>query len=328
MTRIYLDWNIITNLIGPERISDKGLQEEFLLIKRVFENPDLDLVFPFSNAHLKDLMKSYEKGERERVANSLTYLSELSNNVCLTQYWNEKIAKWHIREPFEFFNSMLEENSGSFNSWEDILKPLKELGIDKLFDLYKYQPHGIDFEQIELHSPLFASLFPRARVENNMQAAIHDIFEILTKINSNPIIYKELRKLFKDGLDLDSNISNFENTIEQLNEYLPKTLLNKSFTELYEMNNKRNTKNKDYDKVIGLYMQLDFVGYNSDKLTEKNQYNNIFNDALHCFYAAHCEFYLTNDNRNYKKSKAVYESEGIGTHVFKTNEFIDLIINK
>lgn len=267
-------------------------------------------------------MKSYEKGERERVSESLTYVSELTKNVCLTQYWNEENAKWHSRDPIEFFNSILQDDSDSFNSWEDVIEPLKEYGIVKIFSSFKSQPHGMNFEEIEKYSPFFASLFPKARAENTMYAAIQDTFDLLSKINSNPTVYKELRKLFKEGIKIDPNISNFDNTIEKLDKYLPKTMLNKSFTELYEMNNNSKSKNKDYDKVIGVYMQLNFVGYNSDKLTVKNRYDNIFNDALHCFYAAHCDFYLTNDNRNYKKSKAVYESEKIATQVYNIPEFI------
>jgi len=323
MIQIYLDWNIITNLIKPEQISNQVLQDEFLLLKGIFEHPDSKLIIPYSNAHLKDLMKSYKKGERERVLDSLSYVSELTKNVCLAQYWNEKNAKWHLRDPIEFFNSMLQDNLDSLKSWEDVIHPLKKCGIDKIFDIYKFQPHGMDFKEIEKYSPFFASLFPKARAKNTMYAVIQDIFDMLSKINSNPTVYKELRKIFKDGLKIDSNISNLDNTIEQLDTYLPKTMLNKSFTELCEINKNDNSKNKDYGKVIGIYMQLDFVGYNSDKLSDKNKYDNIFTDALHCFYAAHCDFYLTNDNRNYKKSKAVYESEKIGTQVYKTKEFID-----
>ena len=72
-------------------------------------------------------------------------------------------------------------------------------------------------------------------------------------------------------------------------------------------------------------MQLDFVGYGSDKLTEKNQYDNLFNDALHCFYGAHCDFFITADKKTYKKTKAVYQSENISTQVMKPKEFIDFL---
>ncbi len=105
-------------------------------------------------------------------------------------------------------------------------------------------------------------------------------------------------------------------------------MLNKSFTELYQDNNKTDiSKNTTYSKLTGIFMQLDFVGYASDKLTEKNKYDNLFNDALHCFYAAHCDFFLTSDKKTYKKTKAVFESEDIATKVMKPKEFVDYVLN-
>jgi hypothetical protein len=325
MIRIYLDWKIITNLLNPDRITISDMQKDFILLKRIFEYPGNDLIFPYSDAHLQDLMKSYEKGERDRVEESLIYLSSLTRNTCLTQYWNEETAKWHTRDPQEFFNSIIEDDRESFKSWDDLIEPLKEYGMEKIFDTFKQLPHEMDFKEIEKYNPFFASLFQRARIENTMYAAIQDIFDLFSKINSNPVVYKELRKMFRNGLMIDPNISNFDNAIEQLDKYLPKTMLNKSFTELYDLNNKSQSKNKNFDKIIGVYMQLDFVGYNPDKITSKNQYNNIFNDASHCFYASHCDYYLTNDTRNYKKSKAVYESENIATQVFNTTDFVNSI---
>ncbi|MBK7243867.1 MAG: hypothetical protein IPH98_08405 [Saprospiraceae bacterium] len=103
-------------------------------------------------------------------------------------------------------------------------------------------------------------------------------------------------------------------------------MINKSFTELYVENDRTETsKNKDYSKVTGIFMQLDFVGFGSDKLNEKNKYDNLFNDALHCFYGAHCDIFITSDKKTIKKTKAVYQSEGINTLVLKPKEFIEFL---
>ena len=69
--------------------------------------------------------------------------------------------------------------------------------------------------------------------------------------------------------------------------------------QLYdESHQKSSLKNEIYNKITSIYMQLDFVGVHKDKLTHKNGYNNLFNDALHCFYAAHCDIFLTNDKKS------------------------------
>jgi len=323
--KIYLDWNIITNLIDPDRIADTLTKNTFLLLKKLLSHITDRIIIPYSNAHLNDLIHSYQKGERKRVEESLAFLSKLTGDVCLSQYWNEEFAKWHIREPSEFFYSILGDEPNAFDNWETFEESLKDVGIDKVFNMFKFIPHGMDFIQIEKHNPFFASLFPRAQEEDSMYAVIQDIYGLFLKISNNPTVYNELKKMFREGIQIDPNIGNFNNVIEQLDGYLPKTMLNKSFTELYEMNKGKQSKNKYYDKLIGLYMQLDFVGYKSEKLTPKNAYDNLFNDALHCFYAAHCDVYLTNDRKHSKKTLAIFKSENISTQVLTTTEFLDFI---
>ncbi|MBL0316635.1 MAG: hypothetical protein IPP69_12935 [Flavobacteriales bacterium] len=110
-----------------------------------------------------------------------------------------------------------------------------------------------------------------------MYAVMEDLYE-LTK-ETNPAIYNGLCSLFKNSIPLDANVHNVENVIGLLDQTMPKTMINKSFTELYKDNNKLETsKNQDYSKIVGVFMQLDFVGYGSDKLTDKNPYANLFND--------------------------------------------------
>lgn len=87
------------------------------------------------------------------------------------------------------------------------------------------------------------------------------------------------------------------------------------------MNNKQYIKSELCHRITSKYMHLDFVGYASEKLTDKNKYDNLHNDARHCFYGAYCNIFVTNDKRAYKKAKATYEEEQIGTLVMNTVEF-------
>ena len=298
MLKIYLDWNIFTTIQDPERIKDDKQRNTFRSLKMLLEDLIFQAVIPYSNAHLADLMKSYRQGEREKVQASLSYISTLTKDICIAQYWNEEAAKWHVRSPREFFYSMLDEAEESFDSFDGLMEILKEFGGDKVFELYRTIPHNVDVNQLTRQMPIFGSLFINSQKENSMYAMIQDTFGIFLQIQQNPAVYNELRKMFKETLKLDPNISNFSNAIEQLDQYLPKTMLNKSFTEIFEEGNKKQyTKSEGFNRLIGIYMQLDYVGYNSDKLTEKNKYSNLFNDAQHCFYAAHCDFYITNDTK-------------------------------
>ncbi len=324
MIRIYLDWNVITNLRKTENLTNNDDVITFQTLINVINSARDKLIIPYSNGHLNDLLKSYKKGERERVEQSLKFISLLTQDVCLAQYWNEEIAKWHYRNPKEYFASLIEEGNGVDTiSFESILEPLKEFGLDKMLDMFKLLPHNINFEQLEQHNSSFLSFFKRAKTENSMYVVMQDFIDLMNEMKTYPVIYNKLRSVFKTSITLDQNIHNVDNVIEMLDKIMLKTMLNKSFTELYQDNTIIETsKNKDYSKIIGTFMQLDFVGYGSEKLTDKNQYDNLFNDALHCFYGAHCDFFITADKKTYKKTKAVYQNENILTQVFKPTEFI------
>jgi hypothetical protein len=330
MIKLYLDWNVITTLRQPENLISKEDFNNFETLIRIINSLSQDLIIPYSNAHLNDLLKSYNKGERHRVGESLKFISELTQNVCLTQYWNEENAIWHLRDPVEYFEDILFNGDGvDTSTLETILEPLTEYGIGSIFDIFKTLPHNIDFTQLESYNSALSLFFRKSRQDNSVYAVMEDFISLYNDLKTNPTVYNELRNLFKTAIPLDGGIHNTENVIEMLDKTMPQTMLNKSFTELYQESNKtETTKNNVYSKLIGIFLQLDFVGYSSDKLTDKNQFDNLFNDALHCFYAAHCDYFITSDKKTYKKTKAVFKSENIITKVMKPKEFIDLILSE
>ncbi|MBP6023352.1 hypothetical protein [Ferruginibacter sp.] len=328
MTKLYLDWNIITTLRQPEILTNEEDINTFDFLTRIINSSSQSLTIPYSNAHLNDLLKSYNKGERLRVQEALKFISLLTQNVCLTQYWNEESAKWHLRNPEEYFQDLLDNDDDvDTSSLETILEPLKEFGLGAILDTFKQLPHDIDFKQLDNYNSAISLMFRKSRFDKSIYAVMEDFISLSNDLKTNPTVYNQLRNLFRSAIPIDGGVHNSENVIEMLDKTLPKTMLNKSFTELFqESNNKETSKNETYSKLTGIFMQLDFVGYASDKLTEKNQYDNLFNDALHCFYAAHCDYFITADKKTYKKTKAIFKNEGIITEVMKPKEFIDFVL--
>jgi hypothetical protein len=90
-------------------------------------------------------------------------------------------------------------------------------------------------------------------------------------------------------------------------------------------------KNKNtpawFNDIMNEYILLDMHGFKADKVKvtekEKNTFKNTTEDASHAAFASKCEFYITNDDKNYHKTKAVYQKLNIYTNVLKPNEFID-----
>ncbi|MCW3102424.1 MAG: hypothetical protein JWO09_864 [Bacteroidetes bacterium] len=324
MLKLYLDWNVITTLRQIDELTNPLDKETFNKLAHILIAGREKLILPYSNAHLKDLSKSYKKGERKRVTESLNFISLLTQDICLTQYWNEEKAKWHYRNPKTFFESLIKDVETT-NSLYGLKESLAELGLSNVFDSFKLLPHNIDFQQLE-QNKVFSLIFKRAKLENSLYALMEDITELFGELRNNPVVYNELRSMFTTVFPLDPKIHNVPNVVERLRDKISKTMINESFKGLKENTNK-TSKNEDYTKIIGTFMQLDFAGYGTDKLTEKNQYDNLFNDSLHCFYGAHCDFFITADKKTYKKTKAVYQSEGILTQVMKPSEFVELLEN-
>ncbi|MBL0316636.1 MAG: hypothetical protein IPP69_12940 [Flavobacteriales bacterium] len=86
---------------------------------------------PYSNAHLNDLLKRFKNGNHQEVADSLSFIKELTKEVCLTQYWNDTVARWHHRNPYEYFDAIVEEMEDEESSKEldGLFEPLKEFGV-------------------------------------------------------------------------------------------------------------------------------------------------------------------------------------------------------
>ncbi len=65
-----------------------------------------------------------------------------------------------------------------------------------------------------------------------------------------------------------------------------------------------------------LYIILDTFGYFGDA-----KVSNLIDDAFHSYFAAHCDVFVTDDDRTYNKAKAVYKQLGIKTEVYKSLDF-------
>ena len=49
----------------------------------------------------------------------------------------------------------------------------------------------------------------------------------------------------------------------------------------------------------------------------------MIDDALHVFYGAHCDYFLTIDDKCYYKAAETYYKLGINTKALKPNEFVN-----
>lgn len=69
--------------------------------------------------------------------------------------------------------------------------------------------------------------------------------------------------------------------------------------------------------------QEDMVEVKPNK--RKQTFANTTEDGSHAAFASICHYYISSDNRTYKKTKKVYEHLGINTSVLKPQEFLNAL---
>lgn len=309
----YIDLNIFDRLEKIDKLSDSeklNYQTLFSLLT------DKKLTTAYSNAHLNDLFRGFQKNP-DYIDGHLNNIKKLTANLCICQYWGEKSARWHYRDIFEFFNEKVEEWEFEPNTYDDLFsgKPL----MKSVLELYKNIPLPDDFRKGYVE-PMFGIMFPLSKIHNNYYALQSDIYNFQSRLKSDYGLYKSFKTYLLTSLYKLKNKKELISSVNSNFKDLPKHLELTDIFDAYTPDNK-TSDNVMYSKIIDTFFKFDLAGYKTD-----GHFNNMFDDALHTFYGAHFDYFITNDERcNYKASRT-YERQKIKTKVIKIDE-IDTIKN-
>lgn len=317
---IYLDWNIFNKL---EHLSENVGSDAVVyntigtLIKTGH------VLAPYSNAHINDLLRGYVK-DPSYTPGHLANITAFTNNLCITQFWGESKVRWHNRDPKEYLDSTIEENDGTSSSFSSLFSSFNDPLIELAFDLRKIslqlKPVPEDFKKIYSVNPVFNTIYPRTKIHMNHLALCEDIYEFSFKIKNDYTLYKNFRKFLIESKakypQYREMVNNAENNIIGKPKYL-------TWDEMWDEIDLKTapSENPNYDKIIGLFTTTDLKGYRADE-----RFANLIDDALHCFYGAHCDYFVTLDSRCYDKARLVYQKLNITTLVFTPMEFKDWLI--
>lgn len=163
---------------------------------------------------------------------------------------------------------------------------------------------------------------------NNFGEQIKNSMNFFDSVATEKGKYKEMSTLVKLSAKIDSgSLGNIKNNfVNNFNELMQESQFQMSFTEFSELVLKNYFGEKEinnWERFSMTFSNLNLIGYKSDKL--QKGLDNYHNDMTHAFYAAHCDFFVTDDDRTYWKSKAAYETIGIKTKVCKVDEFLQEI---
>ncbi len=323
MIRIYLDWNVISNLKQPE---NKELKN-FIDIHKDF------LLFPYSPAHFKDLMKSFSP-DNENFEKDLKMLSYLSGKHLIR--WGDNDTEPLFGTPQEYFEG--KKDNEEYLQLFDIEKMLNDLNqvmgdneLDQIGEVmkgYKLQPAGI--EVTDENRVMLQKIFPKITSDSSMWDLMKDIGPFTQNLLNNKDFYKDYRKAIGEkGFKLDPNSGNWseEEVINKINLYLKDLGVEMGFLELVGFFFKHREKPANrFEFFITAYLMLDMIGYKADKLPKPtDNMQNISTDGEHAFYGAHCDYFIVGDKKLKIKSNVLYKKFNISTQILAPNEFIEVI---
>lgn len=320
MIKIYLDWNVISQIKSG---FDNELKEILLGNEKFF--------IPYSTSHIGDILSSFNETEiqREYIESDLEFISELTKNTCLMNTGKDVIIDFY--EPKELFKERVEE--------KDLFNDISIEGLQKIFERDESTKQiGQIFtgllKSISLESSFKEALenqksaeqlnkiFPSLIENPTMEGFFKSFSEMNRNLNEDET-YKDLRQIIQSGTCINRDkIFDSENPFEIIENGYSKLNMNQNeYTD--------NSKNAPewFNKISNEYLLLDMHGYQEDKVNvkkgRKETFKNTTEDAFHAAFASTCSFYITNDNKSYKKTKQIYEKLEINTRVLKPKEFVE-----
>ena len=320
MIKVYLDWNVISQMKG-------GHHKDLL---DIVSNGNR-FIIPYSTSHIGDIFSSYSEGEeqKKRIEADLEFITALTKNSYLSNtgkeiFLREKdpktLLEQRVYEKDYFNNFSLDTIEKVFN--EDELTK----GIGKtLIDLIKSIPLDSAIKEA-LDNPesgeYLNQMFPDLKENPTMDGFFKSFGNMVYNLNEKED-YKILREVTQEGLNINKDkISNEDNPyklIEKAQEKLGYSMVN-------QIDNSRNAP-QWFNEISNEYVNLDMFGYHEDTIKvkenkRKETFKNTTEDAFHAAFASTCNFYITNDNKSYKKTKQIFEKLKINTLVFKPVEFV------
>jgi hypothetical protein len=334
MIRVYLDWNVISNLKRPENID---------LFKFILQNKR-KLLFPYTQAHFTDLMKSHHP-ENKYYPIDLEMLEFLAENHHLR--WGKDRIEPLLGTPTKYFAETKDNESIAellnieklFNEFDDTDNEFGIKGYSGLMkSLLKLQPTGIDIT--DENKDILSKMFPNLKNGSTIWDMMKDLGPMLEQLLHDGNYYKDLRNTISEsGFKLEPNSGqwSYNDVINNIDEFLKSNGLDMTYLEFIESTFKHRKKSANqYEYYTTAYLMLDMIGYKVDKLPKPtDNMQNIQADGDHSFYAAYCDYFAASDKKLRIKSQVLYNEFDVPTKIIEPHnliselsEVIDNIENK
>lgn len=322
MIKVYLDWNVMSGMKNnhfPELTDIIINKEKFLLL--------------YSTSHIGDIfasIKNHSEEEQKLIQEDLDYITKLTDDLCLVN--NSKEVTLNAYEPGELLDDRIREaplfeDLSLDNLFSSIDADNQMFGIvNSMKNMIASIPLDLAFKEA-FENPesaeMLNKMFPGLKEDQTMNGFFKSFSKMFHNMNETED-YKDLRNMVQQIGVNSGHFNENKNPFEVIdNAYNKIGVENSNFDKYFD-----KTKNAPewFNDITNEYVKLDMHGFKADKVKvtdkEKNTFKNTTEDASHSAFASRCEFYITNDDKNYHKTKAVFQKLGVYTIVLKPNEFI------
>lgn len=318
MKRVYLDWGVVSNLKKPEYAGIK----EFLLSNKG------ELFFVYSTAHFEDAMRS--RGD-ERLMQDIAMLESLVDNHLLA--FNKNTAHPYLATPTEYYQNNKERDLDVVPDFSDLVSTVGQ-DIPILGGLLKsFLSFPMPIPEVAREQKLFGMMLPDLPDAPTLGDILHSSTAFINKMLGDKEYYKSYRSSIRSsGFALDANSGNWKSdeVVPNISTQMKKLGIDKTFQDFVLAGFGKRDKVSDFEFFIAAYSLLDMIGYKSDKLPKSsNAMNSVTTDAQHAYFAAFCDYLVTQDSHLASKARALYSEFGISTKVISPADIIaDLEENK
>lgn len=323
MIRLYFDWNALVHL-------KNGLQPE--LDQLLAENKHRFHIF-YSTAHIGDIYKGYktELGLTKEIENDLKYIGYMTSNLCFVP--SSTVVSFDEYDPLELFEDRIASEELAGQLFMGFPNTQSELS-DNPFGLFHQAFKMIPLPSLEGQESELKDIFPETKSDNTFHGLFQGVISLFKDLNTTDR-YKGLRKQFQSGMGINRDqIYNHATPFKKLDLIIKDSALAEgNFEDMIKKiaQNFNNGEMSWFDEISNTYISLDMSGYKEDKIEvtpkKTNTFKNTIEDSFHTAFASQVEIYITNDDRNYHKAKAVYEKLNINTKVFTTAELYEFLSN-
>ncbi|WJS94765.1 hypothetical protein NYQ10_22055 [Flavobacterium johnsoniae] len=315
MKRVYLDSNVF-----------RYLKQNPDLLEMTFDVIN-NFMFYYSYAHLADLSRD----KTDKKFDDLIFMENLVDQNFLNLQPDRKYVNVQIVSPTKAFESLTNFNFSDIN-FHDIIddafpKDNSTPEIDKAKELLKifltFPIKSLGMEDLNFQTKDSAVDIISPNGTNSILEYLEKLVKTFDNLNTDVKLWRELRNYTIESL----NFSNFEIDIQNIefDKQLENTKLKSTFIEFVEnaLSSFKKKENRDqYNFFITAYTCLNLLGIDKEK-NKKVVFSSFQNDAQHAYYAAHCEYLVSDDEQLLFKAKALYNLLNINTKVLHANEFFN-----